>query len=453
VKRAASLVSASVLATVLASAPSALANGRFPESNQILFPPEDPDLVILRVTFGMLISHDRGKTFGWVCEQSIGYSGVEDPMYTVTPSKAIIGTTFQGLSITRDNACGWSFAGGDLDRQVFIDLTSNPNDSKNVVVYASSYDKQDDAGNILFTSKIWETKDEGQTFTQLGPAQDPSLLGYTVDLTKTDPDRLYVTAVREPGTQPKGVLLVSKNHGATYTEEAVPLIDSERAVYIAAVDPTDPERVYLRTSAGVDKPTRLILREAGPDGGPPTQRTLHTAVGALPGFALTPDGSKVYIGGPKDGVKVASTQDFVFQQKSTLEVQCLAVTSEGLWACSNERMGFIAGISTDEGATFQARLRFCDLGGPLGCGQGTATNDRCIPLWPAQKALIGCGGGFDGGGDAGFSDAGPGFTPTPPPPKNCDCHASPAGPWGAVVSVVGAAVALIRRARRRRSDK
>ena len=35
----------------------------------------DPDLVILRVTFGLLVSHDRGKTFDWVCEQSINVTG------------------------------------------------------------------------------------------------------------------------------------------------------------------------------------------------------------------------------------------------------------------------------------------------------------------------------------------------------------------------------------------
>jgi MYXO-CTERM domain-containing protein len=451
VRRASSFLSAAVLAAVVGSTSIASANGRFPESNQILFVGHDPDLVLLRVTFGLLISHDRGKTFQWVCEQSIGYSGVEDPMYAVTPSKAIVGSTFQGLSITRDNACGWNFAGGDLSSQVFIDLTSNPNDAKNIVVFASSYDKQDDQGNIFFKSNIWETKDEAQTFQQLGQALDPGLLGYTVDLTATDPNRIYITAVREPGTTPKAVLLVSKDHGQTWTEESVPLIDGERAVFVAAVDPTNPERVYLRTSNTVDKPTRLILREAA-DGGPATQRTLFSASGALLGFALTPDGSKVYIGGPKDGVKVASTQDYVFQPKANIEVQCLGLNAEGLWACSTERSGFIAGVSKDEGATFEPRLRFCDISGPQSsCGPGTPTNDRCTPAWPAQKALLGCGATPDTGADGGRTDGGTsGNAPVAPPPKGCDCHAAPAaGPWGALVAVVGAAVALLRRARRK----
>ncbi|MDF2691844.1 MAG: BNR/Asp-box repeat domain protein [Labilithrix sp.] len=448
---AASLISAAVLAATIGSTSLAHANGRFPESNQISFAAHDPDLVILRVTFGLLISHDRGRTFQWVCEQSIGFSGVEDPMYTVTPSNAIVGTTFQGLTMTHDNACGWTFAGGPLENQVFIDLSASPTDPKNIVVFASSYDSQDDAGNINFKSLVWETKDEAQTFQQLGQTLDPALLGYTIDLTATDPDRMYITAVREPGTTPKGVLLVSKNHGQTWEEEAVPLVGTERAVFVAAVDPTNPERVYLRTSNTVDKPTRLIVREAT-DGGPATQRTVHEANGALLGFALSRDGSKVYIGGPKDGVKVASTQDFNFQQRANVEVQCLALSNDGLWACSNEQSGFIAGLSTDDGATFEPRLRFCDISGPLStCGPGTPTNDRCAPLWPAQKALLGCGGGTDAGGDGGPGTPGGGSPPVSPPRNGCDCHAAPAaGPWGALVTVLGAAVALVRRARRKR---
>lgn len=451
--RASFLATVIAAATLLPIASPARANGRFPESNQIAFAAHDPDLVLLRVTFGLLVSHDRGRTFQWVCEQSIGYSGVEDPMYTVTPSNAIVGTTFQGLSVSRDNGCGWTFARGALEDQVFIDLTSNPNDAKNVVVFASSYDREDDAGAYYFSSKLWETKDEASTFEQLGQPLDPALLGYTVDLTKGDPNRIYVTAVRKPGVAPEGVLLVSKDHGATWEEEAVPLINGERALFVAAVDPTNPERVYLRTSNMVDKPTRLVLRDRDAAAGTAaTQRTLHTALGGLLGFALAPDGSKVFIGGPKDGILVAETKDYVFQQKSSLETQCLALSPEGLWACSTERSGFAAGLSRDDGVTFEPRLRFCDIPGPIAtCGPGTATNDRCVPNWPSQKAILGCGGDIGTPGEGGFTDAGPGFAPDgPPKTSGCDCHASPAGPWGAVASGGGVAVALAARVLRRR---
>lgn len=50
-----------VISTFLAA--DARANGRFPQSNAIFFAPNDSDLVLLRTTFGEVISHDRGKTW------------------------------------------------------------------------------------------------------------------------------------------------------------------------------------------------------------------------------------------------------------------------------------------------------------------------------------------------------------------------------------------------------
>lgn len=428
------------------SSPS-LANGRFPESNQIVFSADDPDLVVLRVTFGLLISHDRGHTFDWVCEQSIGYSGIEDPMYTVTPSKALIASTFQGVTVTRDQACNWSFAPGEVGNQVFIDLAARPGNSRDVVVFASSYDRQDEAGAVLFKNKVWQTTDEAQSFQPLGGPLDPTLLGYTIDQTATDPDRLYITAVRNAGISPKGYLLTSKNRGQTWEEMDVPLKEGERAVFIAAVDPTNAERVYLRTSSPTpDKPTRLLLREAGPDGGTATVRELYSALGGLLGFAVTPDGSKVYIGGPKDGLKVASTTDFAFQQRAPFEVQCLALNPDGLWACSNETQGFVAGLSTDDGVTFEPRLRFCSVRGPLACQPGSTTADRCNALWPQQRSLLGCEADA-GASDAGSADAG---TQSATSSKGgCGCNTIPAGPWGGLVTALGAGVAFLRRARKR----
>src|SRR3954471_9382622 len=108
----------------LAMEGTAHANGRFPESNAIFFAPNDPDTVLLRTTFGLVTSHDRGKTWDWVCERSIGLAGVEDPMYSVTPDGTMLSSSFQGLAISHDHACNWAYEGGPLKDLVFIDLTS-----------------------------------------------------------------------------------------------------------------------------------------------------------------------------------------------------------------------------------------------------------------------------------------------------------------------------------------
>ncbi len=426
------------VAALLFGSATAHANGRFPASSGVFFSPADPDVVFLRVTFGLLVSRDRGATWDWVCERAVGVSGIEDPMYGAMSDGTLVGSTFQGLLVSPDNACSWNVMGGALDKQVFIDLAVRPNDTKSVVAFASSYDGQDDAGNTLFRSVLFESKDDAKTFSPLGAPLDTALFGYTVDVTKSDPDRVYISAVREAGTAPKGVLLVSKDRGAAWTEYPIALDDAERSVFIAAVDPTNADRVYVRTNGGTDKPTRLLLSD---DGGK-TFRTIFTSQDALLGFALSPDGSKVYIGSIKEGVLVANATDLQFQKKSSVQVQCLTATADTLWVCSNEISGFIVGSSKDEGATIEPRLRFTGIRGPMACPEGTSTA-QCGADWPALKATLGIR--VDGGaGDAGSS--------VPPPPGDdggCGVARSGSSAFGAG-ALIAAMTLFVRGAMRRR---
>lgn len=433
------------------AAPQAHANGRFPESNAIFFAPSDTAYVLLRTTFGLVISHDRGKTWDWVCEQAVGLAGLEDPMYSVTPNGTVIASTFQGLSVSRDGSCNYGYVGGALKDQVFVDLTSRPSTPGNVVAFASSFGGQDDAGTISFKSTLFETKDEGTTFTALGPSLDPTLLGETVDVTASDPDRIYVSAQRKPGMSSTAALLTSRDHGKTWDESPVPLANGERSAFIAAVDPLDADRVYVRTSSSSDMPSRLLVSD---DAGK-SFKAIFTARGPLAGFALSKDGAKVWVGGLRDGLHVASTTDFVFAQRSNVEVSCLAIASDGLWACSNEKSGFVVGRSKDEGATFDKMLRFCEIRGPLTCAPGSTAHTQCTlggtssnasPPWPVQRALLGCGGGgdpIDAGTDAGTpesqTDGGGGCALRAP--------SSPAAPLATLVSLGAAIVAFLRRRR------
>lgn len=426
---------------------SAHANGRFPASNQIVVTPHDPDLILVRVTFGLLVSRDHGKSFGWVCEPAIGYTGVEDPMYTVTPSKHFVGSTFDGIAISRDQGCTWSKAKGDGDEsfaaKVFTDLAADPRNGKRLVVYSSSYERQSDAGETYFANEVWESKDEGLTFQLLQPRGfSPLLLGSTIDLTATDPERIYITA-HDTGKPISAFLLTSKNHGRTWEEMRIPLEGAEHSVFIAAVDPTNAERVYLRTSTAGDEPTRLLMRDVSPGGGgAPRLRVLHSAAGALLGFALSSDGKKIYIGGPRDGLKVAETNDFIFHQRSTIQVQCLTLSPDGVWACSNEQTGFIAGLSKDDGVTFESRVRFCDIRGPLNCSAGTSTVDKCTSQWPLQKSTLGCD-------RQSIADGGSAKKSSPPSSSSSETS-SDRLLWILAIVGVGGSFAVLRLIRRRR---
>jgi len=373
---------------------AARANGRYPESNAYFFSPTSPDLILLRVTFGLLVSHDRGRTWDWVCERSIGLAGIEDPMFAITPSGTFIGSTFQGLTRSTDKGCSFAFVGGALKDLVFVDVATSAAAPNQIVAFASSYDGQYSDGGIYFKSTLYETKDDGVTFTPLPAVIAPDLLGETVDVAPSDPDRFYYSTVRAPGQKTRTAqLFTSLDHATTFAEHDIPLVLDEKAAFIAGVDPTNPERVYVRTTAATDKPTRLLVTD---DAGK-TWRPVFTATGPIMGFALSADGKKIWVGGPRDGLHSASTLDFAFQQRSTIEIQCLAVQPDGLWACSSERSGFVAGRSEVEGTSFEAVLHFCDIRGPLACPESSGTHLECVlggeprtPPWPPQRVTLGC---------------------------------------------------------------
>lgn len=431
--------SGALAAALALTATQASANGRFPEANHVYVSPTNPDHVILRVSFGLLVSRDGGASWRWVCEQVLGLAGDEDPMYAFGASSALLSATYHGVTVSRDDACSWPRAPVGPDDALFVDLTQRAADRSRTVVLESTYRGQGpDGGAFVFSSRLHETRDDGASFTPLGAEIDSSLQPETVDLAPSDPARVYVSGVRTGGGPPEAVLLASRDAGATWVPHLVPLVAGERSLFIAAVDATNPDRLYVRTSNALDQPTRLLLSE---DAGK-TFRTIFSAKGGLLGFALSPDGTKVYVGGRADGLHVASTQDFVFRQTSSVQVQCITATPEHVWVCSNETNGFIAARTRDDGATFEGQSRFRDIQGPLACPSSTEY-DQCVTGWP----ILRIGLGLDPR-DAG-SDAGPAVAPpvVAEGDGGCSCRSAGASPWAGTMVVMASIAALLGRLR------
>ena len=89
--------------------------------------------------------------------------------------------------------------------------------------------------------------------------------------------------------------------------------------------------------------------------------------GPLTGFALSPDGGQVAIGG-SDGVQILSRLPgdagggYAVVRRAAVPVGCLTWTAAGLYACGDDRTaGFTIGLSTDGAATFRPMLRLAQL--------------------------------------------------------------------------------------------
>jgi hypothetical protein len=447
-KKAAPLAGPLFALLMLAFATPARANGRYPASTQLVVMPGAPSTLVMRMTFGLLVSKDSGATWDFVCERAIGYgSQNEDPMIGLTSNGSILAGTFEGLPVSPDTGCNWSFASGGPAGQVIIDLVVRPDNPHAALAMTSSYIGE--GGVDLYRTQLYATADDGATWASYGSALDPTVLSATVEVAATDPKRVYITGTRGQGATRTASVFVSTDPAMPWVEHSVPINPTnEEGAYLAAVDPASADFIYVRTGPSANVPTApsgqttvlpsrlLVSMDAGV-----TFKVAFAATGPMFGFALSPDGSKVFVGGPQDGVQLASKTNLMFAQQSSQAVQCLATSGTTLYACSNQGAGFIVGASQDDGKTFTPLLALlCGIRGPLSCPAAAPTSS-CGPDWETLRDLTflcpdaGAPPPGDAGGDAG--------APPPPPAKSSGCSCRQASPRGGALAAFIGLVALV----------
>jgi hypothetical protein len=434
------LASASFAAALSISTITGLAgaNGRFPFANQLVVDPSDPKHVVVRTTFGLVQTFDldaaQGRaTWSWICEQSVGYGGVFDPAIGVTASGRILAGLFGGLTTSADRGC--SFAVATLEKDYVIDLVVEPGDPRRAVAMTST-----GLGGEGFRVVLVETNDAGATWTPLGTPLPTDFNSETLEVAPSRPSRIYLSGTT--GTLGRtGVLQRSDDRGVTWERFTIDLRGG-RAPFLSAVDPKDPDLVWLRIDGTPNDPAEpgdRLLRSR--DGGA-TFEEVFTTAGDLFGFALSPDGRKVAIGGPRDGVLVADAADAKFEARAEVGARCLAWTDAGLFACASEYPdGFTVGLSTDEGRSFRGIYQLAELS-PLSCAPSTTTGAQCPRQWPATQITI--GQELDAGPRP--SEAGVDSGPPPPPgetPASRGCGCDVTGSSWSVAGTVAALAALL----------
>jgi photosystem II stability/assembly factor-like uncharacterized protein len=434
-------VAAATIAAGLAPR-AALANGRFPAAGQVVVDPGDAKHLVLRTTYGLLQTTDSGSSWRWICEQAVGYGGTEDPAMGVTGDGTLLAGFFEGLSVSHDRGCSWAFIAGPLDQQYTVDIAVESRLPARAVALASLGVKEG------FHTVLAETVDDGKTWTQAGVAMPVDFLGLTVEMAPSMTDRIYVSGLA--GASHAGAIEKSDDRGKTWKQFPFDL-EGALAPYIGSVDPTNPERLYVRVDGG-NADDQLYVS----DDGASTWQKIFTCTHDMLGFALSPDGSKVAAGGPDAGLFVASTRDFVFSQVSPIGVKCLKWHRDGLYACADEfKDTFTLGLSQNDGATFEAIYHLPDLS-PLECDVGTPTGNSCPAAWPGLASTIGAESASGDSGTAGRSSPEASAKSSQPPIASSSCALAGDAPWrasrgsrAAVFSAV-AAIGLVARRRKRR---
>lgn len=403
-----------VLACVALPASDARANGRFPDAQQLVVDPLDPNHIAVQVTYGFIRTRDHGKSWQWTCEDAAGYGGVIDPPIALLQDGTLIAGVFDGVSVSSDG-CNYAFAKApaaptckatltDLEGRYVVDVARHPGDPTHAIAVTSN-----GCSNNLFDTRVFETTDNAKTWAQAGVPMPESFLALTGDVAPTDPNTIYASGFEVvTATDYQGKIARSLDRGATWELLAVPGSVNASAPYIGAIDPVDPKIFYvrLRSDAG-----RLLVTKDGGD----TFADVYNAKGKLLGFALSPDGKRIAIGGEDDGVLVASTADFAFTQVSQIHTRCLTWWQDKLYACASEaKDGFTIGESLDEGKTFTAIHHLSCLDGPVGCGADSTIGQVCSVPWvqtsqtiqaDVTKAECTSSSSSSGGGDDGDTSA------------------------------------------------
>jgi photosystem II stability/assembly factor-like uncharacterized protein len=424
---------------------TAAANGRMPGANDVVFDPNDPQHVLLRATFGLVQSFDSGRTWQWVCEQSIGTSGVvaDPPIAILSDGTIVLLPPNGGALLSRDVGCSWSQAPAPLTAERGVDLTLDPHDSAHLLVLTSTLDDVDDAGFGTYRNLLIETRDSGGSWRVLA-SLPTDFEAETVEIAPSDRARLYVSGTASMNPR-LGIVQRSEDAGASWTRSTLELPAGTGSLLISAVDHQLADRLWLRAPGRGDTlgllPTRLYVSN---DKGQSASLIASTRRGML-GFALSPDGTQLAYGGPSDGLQVGlSDSSAQLAHMSSPGVRCLRWNESGtLYACGTEPAdSFSLGVSHDRGASFES-LYALAFTCPQTCAAGPTTT-LCQEAWQTTQPFIGASpniciasganrdldagvvsAGRGAGGSLGDAAAQSGSITTPAPaPSGCSCQAA-----------------------------
>jgi MYXO-CTERM domain-containing protein len=422
------------LAALLVSAPL-LANGRFPEAQKLIEDPRDPNRLLLAGTYGLLVSQDRGQNWYYLCEEAFALELIEgDPLLELLPNGEMLAGLIATLNRSTDCGCTWSTRLAQPETVVLRDITVEKSGDRAAIALTR------DVGANPEVFSLHESKDAGQTWTKLADLPADVEEAFTVDSAPSDASRIYVSALMKSGS---GALLVSTNRGAAWQARTMAGADINNQAYIAAVHPTKPDTVFIRTNGWDDESLANDALFYTDNAGQSFVELIRHA-GKLFGFALSPDASTVLAGygDPYQAASFVNTDELgIYKapigQKLTTRIfagaiSCLTWTSRGVYACHAEEhpdfmidfgLGFAPNADFTEATAspFTPLMRKRDVRGPLGCAASVCANAWSMPSelgdavckqlgaqcdGPAGSTAPPCGAGSSTGGTGGSGATG-----------------------------------------------
>ena len=453
-----------VLLIVAALCGVAGANGRSPATSTIHFQQTHEGNIVAGLTFGLVISHDGGASWHWMCEAAVGYGGMYDPAYAYTQAGTIFATTFDGFKVNRSGCTFDAMASG----KTFVSADALGPD--HALYYAAS-----DAADV----KIYKSTDDGMTFPTAATPGQINDWWSSIVVAPSDPMRVYLTGYRTTGGQPRRLLLLrSDDGGATFpiTLSSAELTTSDNSqIKIAGVDKANPNIVFARTSFETGNSGESIYRST--NGGTSWTKIL-TKSDPCPMFSNDPCGLSFVL--RADGTCVAATVHVGAVKSTDCEtattptwtdlvgaphINCLVENAAGeVWACTHnydsptlpaDGFGIMKSVTL---ATWTGVLKFQDIAGPVDCAAGTTQRDLCVEsvegapsAWCCLEQQLGITSSAVDCSSAPRACGSVATDVTVVAPKGC-CNTSGNGAPAALVLAIGVGILVVRPRRRVRPE-
>jgi hypothetical protein len=401
-------------ALVVGTAGVAEADGAFPDSQRVLLPSDRPLQIILAASFGLVFSDDDGGHWEYACE---GQATTNGRLYSVgpAPDDRIFSVSDFGAAVTADRGCVWRLGGGLFDGGLVYDVFPDPVDAAHVLAVAAP-----PAPRGLQPAKVFESRDGGLTYGAVfydGPATG-GISG--VEIARSDPRTIYVSTFEptDQGSATHPWLRRSTDGGMTWeTVDLEPMLGLSD-VSIAAVDPNDARRLYLRVN-GTNAQMRSVQQIAvSLDGGFTFSIPVSLTGGTLVAFLARRNGTVLVTGRLGATVVGYRSQDGAVTFPSWhvgLHPRGFAERGTTLFVAADDVAdGFALGSSEDDGDSWSPRMHFGDVQAIRACVKQECLVDcgsqSAIGLFPRSACgpiSSGSGGGGGGGNrSSGCSSAG-----------------------------------------------